>query len=248
MKKLLTLTLLFTIISTCFFSCTKEEDEVIVLPTTEKTLYFGEEYQIIATSNLPITYISEDKYHAHVSESGLVTAAFVGETNIILSNGKDTKNIKIIVKAKSNLYPVPNLEFGITRSALIAKLGNPASTTANAIGYTYISNAADLIMYTFDDNNKMNAIAVLVSTLYGKDLVTYLTERYYLIDADNFIFINALEYSKTTMIVWFDLYSINYWRVIYAPFDPSKNYIINKEKLLNGPVNELHQIENQLSK
>lgn len=45
----------------------------------KKTLYSGEKYQINAKSNDAITYTVENKYHATVSESSLVTAAFVGQ-------------------------------------------------------------------------------------------------------------------------------------------------------------------------
>ena len=93
--------------------CSKDEPkpDIISLVVTEKTLNFGDEYQIVATSKAPIVYEVENEYHADVSETGLVTARFIGETIILLSNGEDSKTFKIIVSPKSNLYPEPNLKF-----------------------------------------------------------------------------------------------------------------------------------------
>lgn len=231
-----------------FNSCTNEEDELITLQTIEKTLYFGDEYQIEAKSSAPITYTSEDKYHAGVSESGLVTARFVGETNIILTNGKDSKKVKIIVKAESNLYPNPNLEFGISRSSLIAKLGTPTTTTATAIAYADYSIAAPLVMYTFDVNNKLKSSSILVKTLYGSNLGTYLVERYYPVDIANLIFVNAIETSKITMLVGAYLYSTSYWHVYYTPYTSSTaSSIIKKKEMSINSFKLMSQIENQMN-
>ncbi len=73
MKKLLLLLLIAPFI---FISCGSDDDDAsISLKETEKALKYGETYQINATSGNKITYVSENEYHATVSESGLVTAA-----------------------------------------------------------------------------------------------------------------------------------------------------------------------------
>lgn len=202
---------------TLFSGCSKEEDKLITLLSSEKTLYYGDEYQIEATSNTPILYSSEDEFHANVSESGLVTAMFVGETHIVLSNGKDTKKVLITVKAKSNLYPEPYLEFGISRSSFITKYGTPDSETEDGLLYEDYSNASPAIMYLFDENNKLESVGVLVKTAYSSNLGTFLGERYLLVDEEDLIFINALKISDATMAVSPTLYNISYWIVIYMP-------------------------------
>lgn len=230
-----------------FNSCTKEEDELITTLTLEKTLYFGDEYQIEATSSKPITYSSEDKYHASVSTSGLVTARFVGETNIVMTNGKDTKKIRILIKAVSNLYPNPNLEFGITKSALIAKLGTPTTVGTSGISYSNFSSAAPIVMYVFDENNKLESSSVLVNTLYSSSLGTYLAERYYPVDVENLIFANAIEYSKITMLVGADLYNTTYWLVLYMPYTSTTASSIMKKKALSIESKKvIHQFEYQI--
>ena len=144
-----TLFLIGAVLSLLLVSCSKDDevDNLITLASSEKTLYFGDEYQIEATSNTPILYSSENEYHTSISESGLVTARFVGETNIVLSNGNDTQKVLITVKPKINLYPEPNLEFGISKSALIAKYGTPDSETETNIFYLDYSNASPGVMY-----------------------------------------------------------------------------------------------------
>jgi hypothetical protein len=91
----------------------------------KKTLYSGEKYQINAKSNDAITYTVENKYHATVSESSLVTAAFVGQTKIRLDNGNNSKKFKLTVAPKYNLYTLPNVRFGEPRTVSILKLGTP---------------------------------------------------------------------------------------------------------------------------
>ena len=75
-------------------SCKKED--LITLNSTEKTLNYEDEFQIEAESNSLITYSVENEYHAEVSESGLVKARYVGETNIILQNAEDRKILKLM--------------------------------------------------------------------------------------------------------------------------------------------------------
>ncbi len=108
-----------------FISCGEKIDKSITLTSTDQAMHFDDEFQIIASSVSPIRYTSEDEYHAKVSESGLVTAGKVGETNIVLSNGSDSRKLKIAVTPESNLYPEPDLTFGMTKSQVMAKIGNP---------------------------------------------------------------------------------------------------------------------------
>ena len=76
-----------------FASC-KEEEEKSPEITLEKdyvTLTSGGEFLINATSDYDLTFKSEDKNHAKVDEKGLVTAKYIGETNIVVSNSENSK-------------------------------------------------------------------------------------------------------------------------------------------------------------
>ena len=79
--------------------------------------------QIDARSEAPVTYQSQNPFIARVSVTGLVTAQHVGSTRVRLDNGSDTREITVNVNPVYNLYPVPILEFGITRTTLLQIYG-----------------------------------------------------------------------------------------------------------------------------
>ncbi len=226
-----------------FAGCEKGEDaknNVIQLTSSDQTMYYDDEFQIDATSDTPITYTSENEYHAEVSASGFVTAGRVGETNIVLTNGEDTKKIKITVRPKSNLYPEPDLTFGMSRSAVIAKLGTPDSETDGAIGYGDWSYAADVFMCLFDGADKLTSYAVMVKTSYSSQLGDFLSERYILggVDADEYLlaYVNGLDLNSTTMLIGAQVYNISYWMVIYLPYSATSRsgYTANHSDIMKS--------------
>ncbi len=234
--------------TTFFVGCDKEKDpDVILLKVTEKSLYHESEYQIEATSNSNITYLSENEYHAKVSESGLVTARFVGETNILLSNSEDSKKIKIIVNPLSNLYPEPNVNFGDTKSSIIAKLGTPDNETSTGIGYSGYSNSAPILMFLFDDSNKMTSYSLMVKSSYSSILADFLSERYLVVSERDglFMFINSLKPTTATKVIGLSLYNTSYWQVMYIPNTTAKNTQIRSGKRLTD-VDRFDELLKQL--
>ena len=215
-----------TIAALAFAGCDKGEDaksNVIQLTSSDQTMYYDDEFQIDATSDTPITYTSENEYHAEVSASGFVTAGRVGETNIVLTNGEDTKKIKITVRPKSNLYPEPDLTFGMSRSAVKAKLGTPDNETDTGIGYMDWSNAAPTLLCLCDDYDKLEVYAVMVKTSYTSTLTDFLLERYVpaaLPDDGDIIaiFVNGLDRETANMAVSLVLYNLSNLMVMYTPF------------------------------
>lgn len=209
--------------------CGKEDDvdNSILLTSSNQTLFYDDEFQIDATSSLPITYTSEDEYHAKVSASGLVTAGRVGETNIVLSNGKDTKKIKITVRPESNLYPEPELTFGMTRAAVKSKLGTPDSETDAGMGWTNYSTNAPILMCLFDEADKLESYSVMVKTAYSSELGTFLGERYvpFSIDEENYtiLCVNGLTLDTATMLIGASVYNSSYWMVTYIPYTQSRS-------------------------
>lgn len=207
--------------------CGKEDDvdNSILLTSSNQTLFYDDEFQIDATSSLPITYTSEDEYHAKVSASGLVTAGRVGETNIVLSNGKDTKKIKITVRPESNLYPEPELTFGMTRAAVKSKLGTPDAETDAGLGWNNYSTNAPLLACVFDEADKLEAYSVMVKTAYASNLADFLLERYVpaaLPDDEDIIaiFLNGLDTETANRAVFLRFYNVSYLMVMYTPFPP----------------------------
>lgn len=224
MKKILYT--LMAVAMVAFVGCDKgggsEEDSSIKLTSTNHEMRHNDEFQIEATSNTPITYVSENEYHAEVSASGLVTGERVGDTNIVMTNGEDTKRVKITIIPISNLYPEADLDFGMTRSAVKAKLGEPDSETADGIGYTAYSNNAPILMCIFDGADKLISFSYMVKTSYSSELGTFLAERYAPIDIDGekyaVLCANALTPSDVTILIAADVYNLSYWMVLYMPY------------------------------
>lgn len=186
------------------------------MSSTELTLKFGEEHKINATSTSPIIYQSSDEYHATVSNSGLIDARFVGDANISLSNADDSKSIKVTIEPQYNLYKTPSLNWGTLRSEIITQYGVPESSTADVILYDDYSNSAPILMFLFDDQDRLISSSVMVKSRYSSDLGSFLAERYPLISSDDAILLmDALEFDDATTIISADLYNLSYWMVMY---------------------------------
>lgn len=232
---------LLIIAAAALVSCSKDDEvsQKISVDAAEKQLSFNETYQIAAKSASALTYTSENEYHASVSATGLVSALFVGETNITLSNAADTKKVKVVVTPKSRLYPTPNLEFGISKSALIAKLGKPDKEVAGGIAYNGGTTASPLVMYVFDANGQLTVAGVAVSTVYSSELGAYLLERYLLIDKESRVFVNALEPQKVSMVVGASLYDTSMWLVSYKSYSYQPNSSVLKSSSKSSVFDEL---------
>jgi len=224
-----------------FNSCDKDDQDLISLSVSEKTLNFEDEYQIEATSNSTITYTVKNEYNAEVSETGLVTARFVGETNILLENAEDKKTFKVIVEPKYNLYPEPDVEFGDTKSSIIAQFGSDYTETTSAIGYTDYSSAAPIAMFTFDANNKLTGYAIMVKSSYSTILADFLLERYLIVSEQDgiYMFLNGLNTTTATMAIGLQLYNITYWMVMYIPNTSSTKSSKIKSTLAPNDFDEL---------
>ena len=228
MKKILfALLCAFAVLAT---GCQEKEDTGITLSETEVTLNSAEKYQIAAESQTPITYTSENEYHATVDKQGLVTAMFVGETDIVLDNGEDTKKLHVIIEPKYNLYEEPVIDFGITKDELISMLGEPDRTDEDNLIYLNSSTESPMTLYSFE-NGKLSTSTVVVWTQYTENLVSFLNERYALLTEQEgtFLFMNGTEKSSATMSVLAYLYGTQYWMVMYNPYDATKSAAVSKD-------------------
>ncbi|CVI71820.1 MULTISPECIES: hypothetical protein [unclassified Alistipes] len=211
------------IIVSVFVGCSKDDGNSIKLSLTEKTLHFGEEYQIEVEEGSNLTFISANEYHAVVSDTGLVSALFVGETNIIVSNGESSATLRIIVAPQSNLYKEPCLDWEASRETIIEQYGTPDSSDGKTISYTDYSTAADLLSYMFE-NDRLKGAGVLVKSKYVVELAEYLAERYLpLADTEEagYVFVNGVTPESITTIVSVQTLG-NYFTVIYLPYSSDK--------------------------
>ncbi|MDO3695754.1 hypothetical protein QVZ41_12965 [Wenyingzhuangia sp. chi5] len=209
-------------------SCTKEEFDSISLSISQKSLNTEEVYQIEADSNSKIIYSTENEYHSKVTPSGMVTAKFVGETNILLENAEDSKTIKIIVEPKYNTYPEPEFEFGDTKNDIIHNFGENYEEISledegnfTLLGYNNYFNKAPIILFVLDSDQKIASYAVLIHNEYVTELAGFLTERYlaYAEQEETFYFINQLDYENASLLLGLGVYNEDY--VIVQYFDTS---------------------------
>jgi hypothetical protein len=247
MKKII---LLSAILATMLTGCSNKEsvDVIFSLNVTEKALFHKDKYQIEATSKTEISYFTENGYHANVSETGLITAGFVGETNILLSNGEDYKTFKVIVMPKYNPYPEPDVKFGDSKSSLISKFGTPDSQTSSTILYQSYSSAAPILMLSFDTSDKLNGYSVLVKSMYASMFADFLTERYLAITEDDGLsmFINGLYENTATMIIGLKFYSASYWMVMHIPNTSSSESTSLNSTKNQMFANEFYKLSQQL--
>lgn len=217
MKKSLLIAL---ISATTFFGCSKSDPDTIVLNPSEVTLKKGSTHQISVTSKSTLTYETENDFHAEVTTEGKVTAGYVGETNIVVKNAEDSKMLKVTVEPSLTLYKNPELDFTMTKTQIIQKLGNPNLTNGQTIGYETGSQVNPLVMYLFDESNKLKSSAVAISTTYTSQLGDHLRERYVAVDSKDYtlLLLNGNTLSKTTLAVGASLANISTWLVMYMPY------------------------------
>lgn len=218
-------------------SCKKDsEPDLITLSTTKKALYSQDEFQIDATSKGKITYLSEDDYVAEVTETGLVTANYVGKTNIKITNGEDSKKVEISVVPKSYLYPEPDVYFGESKQSVINKLGKSYVESDNIIGYSDYSYSAPKIMFSFDSSDKLESYYIMVKSAYSSELAEFLLERYKIISnkGGDYMFMNSLTTSGATKIVNLSLYNLSYWMVTYIPNTTKSSQLKSSNKIVDA--------------
>lgn len=223
MKKIIILSAI-VILTLLTVSCKK--DEKINLLSTEISLYHLDTYSIQATSSLPIIYTSANEFHAKVNAAGLVEGRYVGKTKIKLKTDNDIKYVNVTVKPKYNLYSEPNIQFGESKASIINKFGQPDNMTSTGVySYNMVGMYNYMLMIIFDDNDKVETYAIAVSSDLTSTLSSFLSERYMFIHYDNskYWYVNGLTPQTTTKYIVNYLMNVNYWVVLYMPFNTEKN-------------------------
>ncbi|MBO7492362.1 MAG: Ig-like domain-containing protein [Bacteroidales bacterium] len=205
MKKLLLLLMVGCLIST---GCTKKE---IVLEQTEVTLHHGDTYQILAESPTAITYLSENQYHADVDNNGLVTANFVGETDIILQNANDEKRVHVKVEPTNFSVKDIGVKIGDSMSYVLEKFGEPLGEDLLMENYTmmvYSNTEYGMALgFVFDENDKVVLYLIGDNANMATEMKKYAEERYKYLgpySSDGYPgdeYINALTLQEATMSV-----------------------------------------------
>ncbi|NMA74473.1 MAG: hypothetical protein GX963_10010 [Bacteroidales bacterium] len=218
------LRLLFLTIPFILFACSSDDDDnnkLKLISKSEVTLNSLDKHQIEVESEDNVAYSVENENHAKVDEKGLVTALLIGETDINITDGSKNAKVKIKVEPKENLYTEPILDFTLSKSDVIKKLGKPAVDNDDGIAYESANKAVDLVMYLFDENGKMTGTSVSIRSSYGERLVNFLAERYMIVSSKERLFSNTVDIKKTTMVVHISIGDYENLLVHYMPYSPT---------------------------
>ena len=173
-------TLAALVMAAVIFASCKEEEEKSPEITLEKdsvTLTSGGEFLINATSDYDLTFKSEDENHAKVDEKGLVTARYIGETNIVVSNSENSKKVKITVEPEYDICEDLCQYLFKTKSQIVSKFGDHYTSAENYIFYKdYTSYVSDLVFRI--ENDVVKSVLIMVDKSYWPTLEGYLKERY----------------------------------------------------------------------
>ena len=219
MRKLLLLIIVCSFLS-WFYSCKK--NHIVVNNGIVLNLNHNETHRIDATSDYEISYFSDNRYSAEVSDDGVITANYVGSAKIALYNGKDETSVRVNVLPLSNYYQEPDIYFGESRKSVDAKYAsedyNP--TTDDVVLYPYKSDVTDY-MYVYYEDDKVVAYEILVIADDINLVEEFISERYrYLGEIYGLpVYINTLALSDATKSVSYRCHDSEHIIVRYYTYD-----------------------------
>jgi acylphosphatase len=208
---------------TLFAACSKDDGDLKITSSRNIELTSKNTSQI-ECSDSKATYASENEYVATVSTTGLITAKRIGETYIDV-NGQ--KSVKVTVTPVYTDFTEPQLLFGATKDEVFAKVGtNYSVSDDNDIAYKSTNGIIKGYLYLLKDG-KVEAVAMVVNSLYVDNLTDFLLERYVPVTISEkdytALYINALTAEKATILIGEQIYSPTIINVIYLPYTNSRS-------------------------
>jgi hypothetical protein len=104
---------------------------------------------------------------------------------------------------------------GKNKKEILDQYGTPDVETGTILGYNQTLNAVPMIMFMFDENDKLSGSSVIVKSAYASELGDFLGERYHPLSYDDkeylFYYVNEIDKSKITTSVAVKLQNINYF-------------------------------------
>lgn len=199
--------------------CQKEATPLTVSPESV-TLYCDGTAQITASPVDGVTYTSQDEFYAEVSETGLITANKIGQTNITVSSPNGVKSIPVTVLPQYTLYEDLTPYIGASLSNITAKYCTDYTTATNKDGsvtYTFKNPTSYVAGIGFIiENGKCTSAMVAVSTSHTSMLTKYLIERYAVVGMQNDMYF-FLNHDKDVTITY-TVYSYSTLMVLYTPY------------------------------
>ena len=207
-----------------FAACSKDDGGDLKISSSKNVELTSSNTSQIKCSDSKATYASENEYVATVSATGLITAKRIGETYIDV-NGQ--KSVKVSVAPVYTEFTEPQFLFGATKDEVYAKVGtNYSLSNESGIAYKSTNEIIKGYLYLLKDG-KVEAVAIVVNSLYVDNLTDFLLERYVpvTISEEDYtaLYINALTAEKATILIGEQIYSPTIINVFYMPYTNSES-------------------------
>lgn len=165
-------------------SCEKEEVKPLMsIKNNEISIHHdGTEKLIVENAEGDITYSSENKLIADVSDDGIVTGRVKGSTKITVTAGGESATCKVEVKTLINFIPEPYQGFGEGYETVKNKIKDDGELIENdgSLGVMRTIDGTKFIyLYSFE-GGKLESSGFVFSTLSKtlSSMMDFLLERY----------------------------------------------------------------------
>ncbi len=195
-----------------------------------------EEYKLNATSDIELTYHSDNEMFVTVDNNGNIVGKNVGEANVTISNAENSIVIKVVV----SLFEEPTFDFGSSPNDIINIYGNPKRNYGDTIfvygsGNDWYSYAVWEMDFFFKNNRYIE------SDLYIRNDLTlrineFLDSKYYFQNEINdtiddvittyYIYLNAEEAVDANVLIG-KIYNADTYGDIclfYLPYSHEEKY------------------------
>lgn len=213
MKKIL----LSIILIILFVGCSKDENN-------QDSLNIPSNVSVKVDSSFNLgsvqSWVSSNTFVAEITQEGVITGKHVGNCTVNCSDA----SCSVTVTANNTLYEEPITDWGISKSELISRKGQPDRESGNTLIYETGNSAAPYEMYTVK-NGILETSAVLVLSSYTSSMTDHILDRYYPVyyDDDYYYFANAYTLSDASIVVVAGLSdNAQYWLVMYMDYSSAK--------------------------
>lgn len=207
MKKTIWILLVLTV----FLSCSKDDPVTLTLQNGQLELFHKDKGFVGAstTGDAIITYTSSDVNVAKVSDDGTVTAGIIGNAEILVSDGTNTKKCIVEVKPKYTNIKEAFYKDGASRSDVKAyHTSTPTSDTESSLIYEFNKGSSSqfYVHVYMMENNLLTSSGIIMSILssVAKDVPDFIGERYLPVTYSGDIFVFKEKDNKYNVVIVFD--------------------------------------------
>ncbi len=176
MKKV---TLLLITLCLLWASCGRDDDSINYSGKETLNIVLLEELNLNATSDLELSYHSDNELVVTVTPDGVIKGKNVGEANVTISNSVNSITLKVVV----SLFEEPTFNFGISQDGIIDIYGEPNYNFGDTIfiygsGNNWYSYAVWEMDFFFYNNQYIEADLYIRSDVETR-MNEYLNSNYF---------------------------------------------------------------------